>query len=330
MNNTQQNLYPEITPYHSDWLTVSGNHQIYYEQCGNPDGKPVVFLHGGPGSGCNPNQRRFFDPSFYRIILFDQRGCGRSKPQGCIEENTISHLVSDIDALRRLLNIEQWMIFGGSWGSTLALAYAVQYPANVTSMILRGIFLSRPHELRWFLQDVKNFFPEVWTKLVTYLPPAERANILDAYHDRIFDDDKDVSLPAAHAWNAYESSIMSLRNSSAPTAAPADDVQLARARVQLHYIMQGCFVSERPLLEEVKALSHIPTIIVQGRYDMVCPPVTAWELSQVMPHAELHMIADAGHSAMEPGTTAALLAATERFKTVAAEPASATSVNMPQ
>lgn len=330
MNNPQQNLYPEIEPYHSDWLKVSGNHQIYYEQCGNPNGKPVVFLHGGPGSGCNPNQRRFFDPSFYRIILFDQRGCGRSKPQGHVEENTTFHLVNDIDALRRSLSIDQWMVFGGSWGSTLALAYAVEYPANVTGMILRGIFLSRPHELRWFLHDVKNFFPEVWTKLVTYLPSAERANILDAYHERIFSDDRKVSLPASHAWNAYESAIMSLQHNPTPTTTPADDVQIARARVQLHYIMQGCFVSQRPLLEEVKTLSHIPTIIVQGRYDMVCPPATAWELAQAIPHAELHMIPDAGHSAMEPGTTAALLAATERFKAITTEAANATSDDMLQ
>lgn len=314
MNTLQQTLYPEIDPYQSDWLEVSATHHIYYEQSGNPQGKPVVFLHGGPGSGCNPNQRRFFDPSFYRIILFDQRGCGKSKPQGCIEENTIEHLVDDIDTLRKSLGIEQWMVFGGSWGSTLALAYAVAYPENVTGMILRGIFLSRPHELKWFLHDAKNFFPEVWTKLVTYLPPAEREDILHAYHLRIFNEDKAISLPAACAWNAYESAIMSLQHNPAPTVTPADDIQIARARIQLHYIMHECFVGQRPLLEEVKTLEDIPTIIVQGRYDMVCPPVTAWELNQAMPHAELQMIPDAGHSAMEPGTSAALITATERFK----------------
>jgi len=314
MNNSQ-NLYPEIEPYQSGWLSVSPTHQIYYEQCGNPAGKPVVFLHGGPGSGCNPNQRRFFDPAYYRIVLLDQRGCGRSKPQGCIDQNTTGDLVADLDALRISLGIQSWLVFGGSWGSTLALAYAVSYPQLVEGLILRGIFLSRPHELQWFLQDVKNFFPEVWTNLVSYLPPEERGELLQAYYRRIFSDDRNVSLSAACVWNAYESAIMSLQPPSSPSATPADDVQIARARVQLHYIMHGCFVSDRPLLEEVKSLAHIPTVIVQGRYDMVCPPTTAWELARAMPHAEIQIIPDAGHSAMEPGTAAALIAATERFKT---------------
>jgi len=313
MNNTH-NLYPEIDSYQSGWLPVSPAHEIYFEQCGNPSGQPVVFLHGGPGSGCNPNQRRFFDPSHYRIILLDQRGCGRSKPQGCVEQNTTVDLVSDLEALRQSLEIERWLVFGGSWGSTLALAYAVAHSDRVDGLILRGIFLSRPHELQWFLKDVKNFFPEVWEKLVTYLPADERNDLLQAYYRRIFDADKNVSLPAACVWNAYESAIMSLHAPSSPTVTPADEVQIARARVQLHYIMHGCFVSERPLLEEAKALAHIPTVIVQGRYDMVCPPITAWELGKVMPNAELQMIPDAGHSAMEPGTASALVAATERFK----------------
>lgn len=312
--NIPLNLYPEIEPYQSDWLPVSATHHIYYEQCGNPAGQPVVFLHGGPGSGCNPNQRRFFDPAYYRIILLDQRGCGRSKPQGCIEQNTTADLVADLEALRHSLNIDRWIVFGGSWGSTLALAYAITHTERVKGLILRGIFLSRPQELQWFLHDVKNFFPEVWTKLVTYLPPEERADLLGAYHRRIFSDDRNVSLSAACTWNAYESAIMSLQQPSSPSATPADEVQIARARVQLHYIMNGCFVSQRPWLEEVKALAHIPTIIVQGRYDMVCPPETAWELAKAMPHAELQIIPDAGHSAMEPGTAAALVGATERFK----------------
>lgn len=313
--NMTQNLYPEIDPYHSGWLPVSATHQIYYEQCGNSQGQPIVFLHGGPGSGCNPNQRRFFDPAHYRIILLDQRGCGRSKPQGCIEQNTTDDLVEDLETLRKFLSINSWIVFGGSWGSTLALAYALAHTERVEGLILRGIFLSRPHELQWFLHDVKNFYPEVWTKLVTYLPPAERSDLLGAYHRRIFSDDQDISLAAACTWNAYESAIMSLQPPSSPSATPADEVQIARARVQLHYIMNGCFVSQRPWLEEVKTLAHIPTTIVQGRYDMVCPPLTAWELAQAMPHAELQIIPDAGHSAMEPGTAGALIAATERFKT---------------
>ena len=314
--NIPQTLYPEIQPYQCGLLPVSETHQIYYEQCGNPAGQPVVFLHGGPGSGCNPNQRRFFDPAHYRIILLDQRGCGRSKPQGCIEQNTTHDLVADLETLRLSLHIDSWLVFGGSWGSTLALAYALAHPQRVDGLILRGIFLSRPQELRWFLHDVKNFFPEVWTKLVTYLPPEERDDLLQAYYRRIFSDDKSISLPAACVWNAYESAIMSLQPPSSPSATPADDVQLARARVQLHYIINGCFVSQRPWFEEVKTLAGIPTVIVQGRYDMVCPPLTAWELAQAMPHAELQIIADAGHSAMEAGTAAALLEATERFKAV--------------
>ena len=314
--NIQQTLYPEIDPYQSDLLPVSDTHHIYYEHCGNPAGQPVVFLHGGPGSGCNPNQRRFFDPADYRIILLDQRGCGRSKPQGCVDQNTTDDLVTDLEALRQLLHIERWLVFGGSWGSTLALAYAAAHPERVNGLILRGIFLSRPQELQWFLQEVKNFFPEVWTKLVTYLPPDEQDDLLQAYHRRIFSEDKNVSLAAACVWNAYETAIMSLLPPNSPTATAADEVQIARARVQLHYIMNGCFVSQRPWLEEVKTLAHIPTVIVQGRYDMVCPPLTAWELAEAMPHAELQMIPDAGHSAMEAGTTAALLAATEQFKSV--------------
>lgn len=316
MINTTYNLYPEIEPYQSGWLNVSETHHIYYEQCGNPVGQPVVFLHGGPGSGCNPNQRRFFDPTHYRIILLDQRGCGRSKPQGCVDTNTTPDLVSDLDALRSSLNIDSWLVFGGSWGSTLALAYALANPAHVTGLILRGIFLSRPHELTWFLNDAKNFFPEAWQKLVTFLPPNERTDHLAAYYQRIFHEDSQISIPAACNWNAYESSIMTLQPSTSSAAPPADDVQLARAKVQLHYIMNDCFVGSRPILKEVSALTHIPTFIVQGRYDMVCPPQTAWELGQAMPHAELHMISDAGHSAMEPGTTSMLIAATERFKTI--------------
>lgn len=314
MNMPPPSLYPEIEPFQSGWLRVSETHEIYYEECGNPLGQPIVFLHGGPGSGCNPNQRRFFDPTYYRVILFDQRGCGRSRPQGCIEGNTIDHLVKDMEQLREALHLESWIVFGGSWGSTLALAYAVAHTSRVAGLILRGVFLSRPHELRWFLHEVRNFFPEVWQRWVNYLPAEERGDILASYAKRIFSDDREISLPAACNWNAYESAIMTLRPPAAPTATPADDIQIARARVQLHYIMNGCFVERRPLLEEARTLSRVPTIIVQGRYDMVCPPVTAWELAQAMPHAELQMIPDAGHSAMEAGTTAALLAATEQFK----------------
>lgn len=310
------NLYPEIDFYHSDWLKVSDTHSIYYEECGNPHGKPVVFLHGGPGSGCNPNQRRFFDPAHYRIILLDQRGCGRSLPLGETNSNTTDDLVEDIHKLRQHLGIERWLVFGGSWGSTLALTYAIAHKNDVSGLILRGIFLSRDSELAWFLGQSEQFFPEAWNNLLAFIQPSEHTNVLEAYSKRIFDKDMAISAPAAKRWNDYESSIMSLQPSTGSGTAVSDEIQVARARVQIHYIYNGCFVSQRDLLAEVKQLGHIPTIIVQGRYDMVCPPVTAWQLQQAMPHAEFHMIPDAGHSAMEPGTCSALVAATEKFKTL--------------
>ena len=266
-------------------------------------------------SCCNATQRRFFDPTFYRIILLDQRGCGRSTPQGCIEDNTTDALVSDIETLKLHLNIKEWLVFGGSWGSTLALAYSIAYPSSVTGLILRGIFLSRPTELNWFLGEVKSFYPESWEKLLAYLPANEQSNPLQAFGSRVFSDDIKIAGPAATQWNAYESSIMSLlpRTASTATATPVE-VEIARARVQIHYILNECFVGSRDLLAEAKALSSIPTTIIQGRYDMVCPPISAWELKNVMPHAKFLMIADAGHSAMETGITSALVEATEAFR----------------
>jgi len=318
MQNNDYNLYPEIDIFSQNFLFAGNSHEIYYEICGNPSGSPVVFLHGGPGSGCNPTQRRFFDPAHYRIILIDQRGCGRSKPQGSIIQNTTQDLIIDIDAIRIALGIEKWLVFGGSWGSTLALTYALQYPENVTGLILRGIFLSRPSELDWFLGQVKTFFPDSWNELCKFLPPDKRCNPLNAYDHLIFSDDENISIPAAIRWNAFESSIMSLLPRTASSNNEINGhVELARARVQIHYIKNNCFVGERDLLNEAKyKLAHIPTHIIQGRYDMVCPPVTAWELSLAMPHAEFHIIKDAGHSAMESGITSALVAATEKFKDI--------------
>lgn len=307
-------LYPEIAPYQQGQLEVSPIHSIYYEQSGHPHGQPVVFLHGGPGSGCNPSQRRFFDPAHYRIILLDQRGCGRSKPLGCIEENTTAELVADIEHLRRHLGIERWLVFGGSWGSTLALAYALAHPSSVTGLILRGIFLSRPRELHWFLGEAANFYPEAWQKLLDFLPLSERDDLLAAYAQRIFSPDTTISIPAATRWNEYEGSIMTLRPATGNASPVSDDIQLARARVQLHYILHECFIDGERILRQAAALAAIPTTIVQGRYDMVCPPLTAWQLKQAMPHADFEMIADAGHSAMESGTASALVAATEKFK----------------
>jgi proline iminopeptidase len=324
MQNPAYNLYPELDIFQTKTLKVDELHEIYYEVCGNPSGYPVIFLHGGPGSGCNPNQRRFFDPQHYQIILMDQRGCGRSSPRGATIDNTTDALISDIEAIRKDLDIERWLVFGGSWGSTLALSYAIKHSAHVTGLVLRGIFLSRPSELDWFLKDVAHFYPEVWHQLSSYLSESERDDVLGAYSRRIFSEDKEVSYPAALQWNAYENAIMRLipaDNTDACPEAPSEEqiaIELARARVQIHYIQNDCFVDGTDMLTKAaKLLAHIPTTIVQGRYDMVCPPKSAWELSRVMPHAEFHIIQDAGHSAMEPGVTSALVAATEKFKSLA-------------
>ncbi len=322
------NLYPEIEPYNTNWLKTDDLHEIYYEESGNPSGKPIIFLHGGPGSGCNPGQRRFFDPTHYRIILLDQRGCGRSRPQGSLTNNTTADLVNDLEALRYHLNIETWHVFGGSWGSTLALAYATQHPQQVISLTLRGIFLSRTSELNWFLGDIQHFYPEVWQTLLDYLPINEQYDVLTAFEKRIASDDLSISHPAAIAWNNYEGSIMRLDPATAKAAASTKPTikqtaatlktirmaDVARAQVQIHYVRNLCFIDGESILEATKKLSNIPTAIVQGRYDMVCPPQTSWLLSKAMPHAEYTIVQDAGHSAMEPGVISALVSATEKFK----------------
>ncbi len=318
------NLYPEIDSYHQSWLKMDDLHEIYFEESGNSAGQPIVFLHGGPGSGCNQSQRRFFDPAHYRIILLDQRGCGKSRPQGGLTNNTTADLVNDLEVLRQHLKIDSWHVFGGSWGSTLALAYATEYPQHVTSLTLRGIFLSRQSELNWFLGDIKHFYPDVWQTLLYYLPIDEQMDVLTAFEKRIASDEIAVSYPAAIAWNQYENSIMRL-DSTAAKSTPSNQLtaqeriaeqlaDIARARVQIHYIRHLCFINGEEILKRATLLSSIPTVIVQGRYDMVCPPYTSWLLAQAMPHAEYIVVQDAGHSAMEPGITSALVAATEKFK----------------
>lgn len=316
MTECTYNLYPELDILEKRLIKVDDLHEIYYEICGNAQGKPVVFLHGGPGSGCNPGQRRFFDPAYYKIILIDQRGCGRSSPLGEIRNNTIDDLVSDMEQIRKELHIDKWLVFGGSWGSTLALAYAVRHSMHVAGLILRGIFLSRQKELDWFLGDVNTFYPEPWQALCAPIPAQHKDNPLAYYKALIFSEDEGVSIPAAIRWNTFEGSIMTLLPRSPGNESEINgQVELARARVQIHYIENNCFIGKRDLLAEASnTLADIPTVIVQGRYDMVCPPITAWELSKAMPHAVLHMIADAGHSAMETGTASALVAATEKFK----------------
>lgn len=315
-------LFPEIEPFHTEWLQTDTLHEIYFEECGNPHGAPVIFLHGGPGSGCNPGQRRFFDPSHYRIILFDQRGCGRSRPQGALSDNHTDGLIADIEALRAHLNINKWHVFGGSWGSTLALRYATQHQDKVKSLALRGIFLSRQSELNWFLGEIQHFYPDVWHTLTSYLPHDEQHDVLTAFEKRIGSDDIDISYPASAAWNQYEGSIMRLDPGNNDSDASSEnqptlgqmETEVARARVQIHYIRNLCFVDGESILAACKNLAHIPTVIVQGRYDMVCPPQTSWLLSQAMPHAKYIIVQDAGHSSMEPGVVSALINATETFK----------------
>lgn len=315
MHNPDTLLHPALEPYQQALLNVSPLHSIYYEQCGNPDGFPVVVLHGGPGSGCTPMQRRFFDASIYRIALFDQRGCKRSLPLGCTNENTTQNLIHDIEALRIHLGISRWMVFGGSWGSTLALAYAQAHPAAVSELVLRGIFLCRPHELDWFLYEVRHFFPDAWNKFAESLPKDERNDIFPAYWERIFSDDAALALAAAICWSNFEADIMSLlpASPSAPSAASEEAAIIGRARVQLHYLSHNGFINGDEILGRIDAIRHIPTKIIQGRYDMVCPPCTAYELHQAWPEAEFTMVPDAGHSAMEPGIIKALMHAVQSF-----------------
>lgn len=315
MHNPDELLHPALDPYNHGMLRVSALHSIYYEQCGNPDGIPVVVLHGGPGSGCTSMQRRFFDPAAYRIILFDQRGCKRSQPLGCIDENTTQLLIQDIEALRKHLGIPKWMVFGGSWGSTLALAYAQAYPAPITELVLRGIFLCRPQELDWFFYQVRHFFPDAWDKFAGFLPEEERKSILLGYRKRIFSDDKPTALIAATNWSNFEADIMSLIPTvpGAATPSPEDESIVGRARVQLHYLSNNGFIDGQKILDHIDVIRQIPTKIIQGRYDMVCPPHTAYELHKAWPEAEFIMIPDAGHSAMEPGIISALMNAVKSF-----------------
>jgi proline iminopeptidase len=298
-------------------LAVSPVHTIHYEQCGNSSGQPVVFLHGGPGGGIIPGYRRFFDPQHYRIILFDQRGCGQSTPHASLVDNTTWHLVSDIEQLREHLGIENWMVFGGSWGCTLALAYAQQHPERVRSLVLRGVFLCRPQEVKWFYQEgASALYPDVWEEYLRPIPPDERADMLGAYHRRLTSEDEAVRVEAARAWSIWEGSTSKLfpdpefiSHFAEPTFA------LAFARIECHYFMNNTFFeTDNYLLENVDKIRHIPAVIVQGRYDVVCPMTTAWALHRAWPEAELKVIPDAGHSALEPGISSALIEATDRFR----------------
>jgi proline iminopeptidase len=308
-------LYPPLEPYGSGMLDLDGRHQMYWEQSGNPAGPAVVFLHGGPGAGATPTHRRFFDPLHYRIVVFDQRGAGRSRPHGETTDNTTQLLVADMERLRLHLSLDAWHVFGGSWGSTLALAYAQAHPARVRSLALRGIFLGRKIEIDWFLSGIRFVFPEAWRKFSSFLPEAERSDLLANYWTRLADPDPAVSLPAARAWSSYEGSCSTLMPSPDTVLAFSEDrMALGLARIEAHYFRHRVFLGDTELLDGVDRIRDIPTTIVQGRYDMVCPIVTADELAARWPQARYHVVPDAGHSAMEPGIRSHLVAAMERAK----------------
>jgi proline iminopeptidase len=307
-------LFPEIEPYESGRMRLDARHTMYWEASGNPDGIPVVFLHGGPGSGASPSHRRFFDPARYRIVIFDQRGSGRSAPLGAIEDNTTPLLIADIERLRQHLGIERWLIFGGSWGSTLALAYGEAHPDRCLGFVLRGIFLCRPSEIEWFLYGMRSVFPDVWRNFAEYIPAVERDDLLAAYRRRLEDPDPAVHLPAARTWSLYEGACSTLMPSEDAMKHFGDDgVALGLARIEAHYFAHDIFLPRDSLLANVGRIRHLPCVIVQGRYDMVCPAVSAFDLKAAWPEAELIVIPDAGHSAWEPGIRARLVAAVARF-----------------
>ena len=313
-------LYPEIEPYDQGLLDVGDGQQVYHEQCGNPDGKPAVFLHGGPGGGAMPRHRRVFDPARYRIVVLDQRGCGRSLPHASspdadLSTNTTWHLVGDLEKLRTHLGIERWQVFGGSWGSALALAYAQTYPERVTELVLRGIFTLRRAELEWFYQHgTSMMFPELWEQYLAPVPESERGDLIAAYHRLLTDPDPAVHVPAGVAWTTWEASTVRLLLDEEAVAKAADPKHAtAFARIENHYFMHGGWLEEGQLIADAATLAGIPGVIVQGRYDVVCPAVSAWQLHQAWPGSELVMVPDAGHSLEEPGILEALVAATDRF-----------------
>ncbi|MCC6810514.1 MAG: prolyl aminopeptidase [Deltaproteobacteria bacterium] len=310
-------LYPPIEPYRTGRLRVSDVHDLYFEESGNPQGKPAVFLHGGPGSGTEGKQRRFFDPKQYRIVLFDQRGCGKSTPHASLEANTTWDLVADIERLREHLAIDRWQVFGGSWGSTLALAYAEKHPERVTELVLRGVFLLRKQEIDWFYQQgTSELFPDAWEHYLAPIPENERGDLLHAYYRRLTSNDPKVQAEAARAWSIWEGSTSKLLFDADFVKKYGEDAfALAFARIECHYFVnKGFFERDDELLANVAKIRKIPAKIIQGRYDVVCPMTSAWALHKAWPEAELIVVPDSGHSAFEPGITKALVAATDAFR----------------
>ena len=303
-------LYPQLEPFRRDWLEVGGGHRIYFEESGNPEGFPVLFVHGGPGSQSRPAHRRFFDAAFFRIILFDQRGCGQSTPRGSLADNTTAHLIADMDALRRHLGVEQWLLFGGSWGSTLSIAYAVVHADRVAGMILRGVFLGSRAEVEWFLSGVRNIIPEAWAE---FAGGADQP-LVQHYRRLIDNPAQGIAAAAARRWNDYEARVMDPANPSASAGAASAPEVLASVKVQLHYLANDFFLRPEELLDNLWRITNLPMIIVQGRMDMVCPPLTAFAVARGIANAELCMVADGGHSALQPQMAAQLCAATRRIQ----------------
>ena len=311
----RRTLYPAIETNHSGHLEVGGGHEIYYEESGNPHGKPAVFLHGGPGGGCTEKMRRFFNPDVYRIVLFDQRGCGKSRPHAILENNTTWDLVNDIEILRSALQIDRWQVFGGSWGSTLALAYSQRHPERVTELVLRGIFLLRKSEIDWLYQKgASQIYPDLWQHYLEPIPKKERGDLLNAYYKRLTSEDSNTRLQAAKAWSIWEASTSFLvPNEKVAATFSGDDLALSLARIECHYFVNGGFMEENHLIKNIDKVRNIPAVIVQGRYDVVCPMISAWELAQAWPEADFRIVPDAGHAAFEAGNIHELVMATDAF-----------------
>jgi proline iminopeptidase len=315
MNSRRRDLYPPIEPYRSGTLRLDARHTMYWEQSGNPRGAPALFLHGGPGAGATAVHRRFFDPDYWRIVVFDQRGAGRSTPLGEIRDNTPAHLVADIERLRLALGIEKWHVFGGSWGSTLALDYAESYPRHCAGLVLRGVFLCRAAEVAWFLYGIRRIFPEAWRAFSGFLPEAERGDILAGYYRRLLDRDPRIHLAAARAWSTYEGACSTLLPNPETVAAFGDDrLALGLARIEAHFFSHHLYSDDNDLLSRIGSIRHLPATIVQGRYDMVCPIESADALARAWPEAEFVIVPDAGHSAMEPAIREQLVLATDRMR----------------
>ena len=312
---SRRTLYPAIEPYETGRLDVGDGHNLYWERCGTPGAKPAVMLHGGPGAGCSPDHRRQFDPERYDVLLFDQRGCGRSTPHASLEANTTWDLVADIEQLREIAGVERWMAFGGSWGSTLALAYAQTHPDRVTELVLRGIFTFRQSELDWlYLQGASEIFPDKWEEFLAPIPEAERGDLVAAYHRRLTDADPAVQLPAAKAWSKWEAETVTLLpHPEVIEHHTSDEFAIAIARIENHYMVNRGWIEEGALLRNAHLIKHIPGVIVQGRYDCCTPAVTAWDLKKAWPEVELNIVPDAGHLFNEPGILDGLIRATDAF-----------------